>query len=104
MTWIEVRKDVTFNRMAMIFLWIVLLLDCIVVHGCLRKEQQEAIKSVKEVAQVKKDLIKIKDDLSYEKSVFWKQKEIVSEIQRMLENHYGHVYIDKRPIYWREDL
>ena len=51
MTWRAVRDHTHLNSWMILFLWVVLLLDCIVVHGCIRKEQQEAIKVSKDVQQ-----------------------------------------------------
>ena len=83
MTWRAVRAHTHFNSWAISFLWVVLLLDCIVVHGCLRDEQQSAIKVSKKVTLEIKSL---EDKYDIE----------IPDLQNELHNHkrsihYGRV-------------
>lgn len=78
MTWKAIREHTHFNSWAISFLWVVLLLDLIVVHGCLRKEQNDAIKTSKEVTlkteYMKSELFNLSEDLKAHKQTI----------------HYGH--------------
>ena|SRR3990167_4098363 len=55
MSWSEVRSHAVTNSWFIGILYFLLLLDCIVVHGVLRDEQQAAIKDAKDTMRLAGD-------------------------------------------------